>query len=241
MSAHPHNLAERGFTVLTGYLDAEEVRTLRQTIERLVSEIRPPRFFAAKDEELGDGVFITTSGLAISRLLDARPALRPLLLRPALLDALRETWEGGIRLELAGALVSDQTRPFFRWHSHLHGLDEGLRYRAQHWPPSHRVERVLTLLYLDNIDDETGPLYIHPRRVGDETAPAFSLDQERWPGMVELRPRAGTLVAIEQATWHAAKSLTRPGLRILIGCYFAVADAPCPTWADPRLIQAPLL
>ncbi len=234
-------LREQGYAVFEGYADDAGVATLRAAIEALVRAIDPPRFYASPTEVLSDDVVITSPGLAISRLLTARPDLRPLVLRPALLDAMRATLGDDAVLELAGAVVSDRTRPFFRWHTHIDGMDEGDRVQRNAWPPVDEALRVLTLLYLQDLDDETGPLYVLPRRVGDPTEPPHDLDLHDWPGMIELRPRAGTLVALEQCTWHAADSLRGPGLRSFVGCYFAAARARRPDWVDRELAAAPLL
>ncbi|MEZ4335586.1 MAG: hypothetical protein R3B82_03070 [Sandaracinaceae bacterium] len=234
-------LREEGYAVFEAYADPSAVATLREAIDALVAEIDPPRFYASPTEVLTDEVVITSPGLAISRLLAARPALRPMVLRPALIDAMKATLGDDAVLELAGAVVSDRTRPFFRWHTHIDGADEGERVQRNAWPPVREALRVLTLLYLQDLDDETGPLYVLPRRVGDPTPPPHDLDLHDWPGMVELRPRAGTLVALEQCTWHAADSLRGPGLRTFVGCYFGAARAPRPEWVDRELAGAPLL
>jgi len=235
------NIFERGYAVFEDVLDPDETRALREGIVELLGEINPPKYYAAQTEMISANVAITSTGLAISRLLDDRPALRPLVLREPVIEAMRDILGDGTRLELAGAVVSDEERPFFRWHTHIDGEEEGERYRARSWPAVERVERVLTLLYLDDIDDRSGPLYVLPRRAGDPTPPPFDLDLERWPGMVELRPRAGTLVALEQCTWHAARSLRGPGLRILAGCYWAAPFAARPAWTDEALAHASLL
>lgn len=228
-------IREQGYAILEGLLDREETAALRAEIEALIAELDPPGFFAASTVQVSETVAVTSTGLAISRLLDARPALAPRVLAPRLIDAMRETLGPDVRLELAGAVASDRRRPFFSWHTHIDGEEEGQRVQRGEWPARPRTERVLTLLYLDDLDDETGPLYVHPRREGEPTAPPHPLDEEVWPGMIELRPRAGDLVALEQCTWHAARSLRRPGLRLLVGCYFAAAGAPEPPWLDRSL------
>ncbi|MCB9595966.1 MAG: phytanoyl-CoA dioxygenase family protein [Sandaracinaceae bacterium] len=241
MSAHARELVERGYAVFEGFADPAAVEALRAAIEELVVEIDPPRFYASPTEVLSDDVVVTSPGLAISRLLHARPALRPLVLRPELATTMRATLGDDAVLELAGAVVSDATRPFFRWHTHIDGEDEGERVKRGAWPAIADPLRVLTLLYLQDLDDDVGPLYVFPRRVGDPTPPPHDLDAHDWPGMVELRPRAGTLVALEQCTWHAADSLRGPGHRIFVGCYFAAARAERPDWADAELSRGPLL
>jgi len=237
---HARDLFERGYTVFEDVLSADEVRTLRSAIVDLLAVIEPPAYYAAKTQPVTDTVGITSTGLAISRLLDDRPALTPLVVRRPIVEAMRDALGDGFRLELAGAVVSDAARPFFRWHTHIDGEEEGSRVQAGAWRPVEGVERVLTLLYLDDLTDETGPLYVHPRRAGDPTPPPHDLALEAWPDMVELRPRAGTVVALDQCTWHAARSLRGPGLRIFSGCYWAAADAARPGHTDERLAACDL-
>lgn len=240
MNAHATRLREQGYSVFEGFADAAAVATLREAIEALVAEIAPPRLYASPSEVLSAGVVVTSPGLAISGLLALRPALAPLVLNAALADAMRATLGDDAVCELAGAVVSDATRPFFSWHTHIDGEDEGERVKRGAWPPIREPLRVLTLLYLQDLDERTGPLFVLPRRVGDPTPPPHDLSLRDWPGMVELRPRAGTLVALEQCTWHAAGSLHGPGLRTFVGCYFAAAQAPPPAWADAALRATPL-
>lgn len=216
-------------------LDAAQVGRLRDAIEALARAIDPPAYHSAETRVLSDAAMLAAPGLAIHRLLGQRPELAPLVLHPPVVDALRGVLGHDMVLELAGAVVSDQSRPFFTWHTHIDGEDEGARLRAGTWPAVTRPERVLTLLYLDDLDEEAGPLYVYPRRVGDPTAPPGDPNARRWEGQIELRPRAGTLVALEQCTWHAAASRQSPGHRVFVGCYFAAADARRPEWADAAL------
>ena len=241
MHAQARDIVERGFAVFEDVVDPEGVQTLRRAVDEMLEVIDPPRYYAAQTEMVSDNVAVTSTGLAISRILDTRPELRPRMVHAPVLDALREVLGDDMRLELAGAVVSDETRPFFRWHTHIDGEEEGSRVRVGAWRPVEGVERVLTLLYLQDLDDTTGPLYVLPRRAGDPTPPPHDLDAQEWPGMIELRPRAGTLVALEQCTWHAAKSLTAPGLRVFMGCYFASPSTARPGWTDAGLADAPLL
>lgn len=240
MQPHARDLFERGYAVLEDELSADQTQTLRRGIVELLGEIEPPAYYAAKTEPVTETVGITSTGLAISRLLDDRPELTPLVVRRRVLEVMREALGDDLRLELAGAVVSDAARPFFRWHTHIDGEEEGARVQAGAWPAVEGVERVLTLLYLDDLTDETGPLYVYPRRAGDPTTPPHDLDLEAWPDRVELRPRAGTVVAVDQCTWHAARSMRGPGLRIFSGCYWAAANAARPAHTDERLARCDL-
>ena len=224
-----------GYAVFPDACAPSGVATLVEAIEGIVREVAPPALYAPATVRLRDDVSITPTGLAISRVLGRRPDLAPLVLAPVVIDAIREVLGTDMRLELVGAVVSDASRPFFRWHTHIDGEEEGSRYRGGTWPVVEEANRVLTLLYLCDLDDESGPLLVLPRKVGDPTAPPASIDVAPWPGQVEVRARAGTLVALEQCTWHAAYSKKSAGRRMFVGCYFAAADAPVPGWADASL------
>ena len=233
--AHRERLLEQGYTVLEGLLRPEEVSALREAVLALVADIAPPRMQSPETTPLDERSFVSASGLGIPRLLRERPDLRPLVLSRRLLEVVGSVLGAGMRVEIAGASVSDASRPFFRWHSHVDGEDEGVRFSSKQWPRVPDVRRVLTLLYLDDLNDDTGPLFVLPRRAGDPTEPPYSIDLEEWPGQIELRPRAGTAVAIDQCTWHAARSMRGPGLRTFLGCYFAAAHAVPMGGADPGL------
>lgn len=245
-SPEAHAIETRGYAVFPDLLGADDVRRLRAAITELVADIDPPALFAQVDAPLPrphvrTPVSLTATGLALSRLLSARPDLAPLTISPRVSGAMREVLGADMRLELAGAVVSDRSRPFFPWHTHIDGEAEGTRLRAGAWPDKRHAERVLTLLYLDDLDDDGGPLLVLPRRSGDPTPPPADVSAPEWPSQVELRPRAGTLVALEQCTWHAARPQRRDGLRIFVGCYLAAARAVVPPWADAELMRTPLL
>ncbi len=232
-----HELRTQGFAVVPDVLVADEVAAVRAAIEAVIATLDSPRYYAAEDESLGDSAFVTSSGLALPKLLHDRPALAATLLATPLTRAVAGVLGDDMRLELLGALISDEQRPFFSWHTHIDGVHEHERVRANDWPAVDRLERLFTLLYLDDLDDDTGPLFVLPRRVGDTTAPAHDLYTPEWPGMVELRPRAGTAVVLDQCTWHAARSLARPGLRMFIAGYWAAASAKVQDWADADLAK----
>jgi ectoine hydroxylase-related dioxygenase (phytanoyl-CoA dioxygenase family) len=236
-TSHAKELHERGYVVFEDLLEPSEVAWLRGEILGVVERLDPPTLYAERPQEVGENASVTTVGLAIRRLLRERPDLLRWYVRPPVRAFLAEVLGEGLRLEDAGAMVSDSARPFFSWHTHIDGEDEGVRARAERWPQVDSVRRVLTLLYLDDVDREAGPLHVVPRRVGDPTEPPGELDAVDWPGQVELTPRAGSLVAFEQCTWHAALPRRRPGHRVIAGAFFAAPSAPPAPWADPQLAE----
>ncbi len=225
-------LATHGYAVFDQLLTAAEAAELRQRLLELAAPVRPETLYEPDTRALGEAAAVSASGLALRGFAGRHPELLPTYLRPPLVAVIREVL-GDARVEELGALISDTARPFFRWHTHIGGEDEGVRFRSGHWPKVDRIERVLTLLYLDEVDEEAGPLYVLPRSVGEPTEPPGDIDVVAWPGAVSLHPSAGTLVAIEQCTWHAAGARGRPGERVLAAAYFARTDVAAADWADP--------
>ncbi len=228
-------LRTRGYAVFEDLLDAGEAAALRALIMDVVEELDPPSFCADPAIPLDEGAAVSQSGLVLHGIFRRRPASETLMLKPALVETLGSLLGRDARLEAAGAMVSDAARPFFAWHTHIDGADEGTRVQAGVWPEVTRCERVLALLYLDDIDETRGPLEVLPRRLGDPTAPPGVLEEREWPGRIELRPRAGTLVALEQFTWHCARSLRGPGHRVIAAIYAARRDSVEPEWMDREL------
>ncbi|MCB9738654.1 MAG: hypothetical protein H6747_05240 [Deltaproteobacteria bacterium] len=183
---------------------------------------------------------ITPTGFVIHRLLVEYPDLRPLVLPPQLIEAVQSLLGADARLEILGTVVTDRRRPFFEWHTHIDGTDESERYRAGVWPKIDRLRRIFTLLYLDDVDADGGPVLVMPRRVGDSCRPPYDIHQQRWPNDVEIRPAAGTMIVIDECTWHAVMPMLRDGERIFVGAYFAAGDTPPAGWADPSLSSVPL-
>ncbi|MDW8363157.1 MAG: hypothetical protein RMK74_12215 [Myxococcales bacterium] len=228
-------LRDRGYAWLRGVLTPEQVRDARALVEDVVRRLDPPSLHAPEATPIAEGAFVTASGLALPGLLRMQPALEPMLLPERVLDPVLDALGEGARLEVAGALVSDRTRPFFRWHCHIDGIDESERMRAGHWPTVASLRRLLVLGYLDDLDEHTGTLRLLPRRVGEQTAPRGPLDAEHWPGAIEVRARAADAVVLDECTWHAAGAMRREGLRIVLVTFFRVANTPPAPFADPWL------
>jgi hypothetical protein len=206
------------------------VAVLRKAVLALAEAARPPVLYASPNVVLGPHALVTSIGLVLLNLLQERPDLAPLLLPPALVRAITQQLGPGAKVEVCGAVVSDQTRPFFPWHTHIDGVDEGERARSGHWPAVDKRRRILTLLYLDDVEEDGGPLLVLPRHLGDPTGPVAPLRQTQWPGQLVLLPKAGTLVALDECTWHAVLPIQRQGQRVFVAVYFVAADTvPAPS------------
>ena len=218
---HARSLRERGFTVFERAYDPVWVASLRADLEGLYEELGRPPLHDPGHRGLAPGIELCAAGLAVRSLLAERPAWAATLLRPEVVASIRDVLGDDMVLEVAGCVVSDRARPFFAWHSHVGGVDDGVHRRRGVWPEVHGAERVMCLLYLQELDDDAGPMLVLPRAVGDPAGPPFDCSLDRWPGQVELRPPAGSVIAIEQCTWHAIRRMQGPGLRMFIGTTFA--------------------
>lgn len=236
--AHAKELLEQGFSVFEKAWTDAEVDRIRELLESRYEELPPRTPWGRRDMPLSDTVMLNYTGVTFYGLLQERPEIASLLLKPEILDELRGVLGPDMRLEVVGGAVTDETRPFFAWHTHIGGYDDGEIQSSGNWPVIDNARRITTLLYLDDIDEAGGLLLTYPRRVGDPTAPPFDPSLEHWEGQAEIRIPRGSLVAMEQCTWHTALPMTRPGRRMFLGCSFRAGWEPMPSWQDHSLAAA---
>jgi ectoine hydroxylase-related dioxygenase (phytanoyl-CoA dioxygenase family) len=234
-AAHTRELQERGYTVFESIYDPEWVAQVRAEIEGIHAELGSPRCYTPGNQELRPGVNLCAAGMAVRSLLSLRPRFAADLIKPEVAAAMRGALGQDMVLEVAGCVVADHSRPFFGWHMHVGGVDDGEYRKHDSWPTVSKMQRVMTLTYLQDLTDDNGPILILPRRIGDPTAPPQDPDAGSWDGQVELRVRAGSLVAVDECTWHAVRPKRSPGLRIFVGVSYAARDAPVGGWADERV------
>lgn len=232
---HSNELLEQGFSVFEKAWTDAEVDQIRALLESRYEEHPPRTPWGLSDEMLADTVRLSYTGLTFLGLLQERPEIASLVLKPQILDAMRDVLGPDMQLELVGGLVTDETRPFFSWHMHIGNYDGGLIQSSGNWPVIDNARRITTLLYLNDIDEDGGLLLAYPRRIGDPTAPPFDPSLEHWEGQAEIRIPRGSLVAMEQCTWHTALPMKRPGRRMFLGCSFRAGWEPKPSWHDHNL------
>ena len=223
---HATQLFDQGYAVFEGAFDAGEVDAFRSGIEQLYVSLGSPRCYSPTLEVLGPAVHVAKPGLIIAKLVERRPDFASRILKAPIVDAVRRVLGEEMYVELTAAVIADETRAFFAWHTHIGGQDDGAYRATGVWPIVPRPRRIGTLLYLDDLDDDNGPLLVHPRAAGEPTAPPHDLDREDWDGQIVVRAARGTVVAMDECTWHAARQKRKPGLRILLGCNFVSRDAP---------------
>lgn len=235
VAAHVGELQARGFTIVEGAYGEDEVERLQATMRRLHDEAGRPRCYAREPREIATETELSTTGLVFYKFLRRSPDDAELVVKPAVADAVRGFLGSDATLEVAGAVICDPTRPFFAWHTHIGGPDDSRYRRERIFPRFERPERVMTLLYLDDIDEDNGPILVLPRRVTDPTPPPHDLGAASWPGEVTLTPRRGSVLVLDQCTWHAVRQKRSPGLRSFVGCYFRSPAAPATEWVDTWL------
>lgn len=228
-------VARQGYAVLPDLYAADEVAAIRAPIASKYERLGRPRTWARPPRHPELEVEVSVVGLIFHHLGNHFPTLPPLLIRPDVVAAVRSVLGEDMHLEYTSAVVNFGDRPFFKWHMHIGGVDNILYRRRQHFPRFDRVERVATLLYLDDLNDAMGTLRVLPRRVDEPTEPPHDPDVQAWPGAIELACSAGTVVVMDQATWHAAAAKTSSGLRAFIACYWTAASAPDTSYKDASL------
>lgn len=236
LQAHARAVRERGFTVVEHSHSPTTVAKLRAGIEALHRRCGSPIPYSLAGEQLAPDLQLAPTGFVVTRLLAQFPELADELLCPDVIEIVRRVLGADMHLELTGAVMCDAHRPFFSWHNHIGGIDvEDYRARTS-WPRFGESQRVIAVLYLDDIDTQNGELRAYPRAVQDPTdAPHDDMNPD-WPGHVALHFPAGSTVIFEQCTWHAAMPKTSPGLRMFVGAYLTSSRAPRTDAVDDSLV-----
>ena len=235
-SNHARKLREEGFAVFEGAVAAPDVERVRAAIRDRLAETgyEGPRF-ASGMTPLGDTYALSYSGVNFWRILSERPELVDLVLRPVVVDVMKEVLGDDVHLEMVSAAVADGERTFLPWHTHIGGFDDSHYPRDGDWPLPPSMERITTILYLEDIaPGPDGPLLVYPRGAEDPVAAPGPRERE-WEGQVPVPVSRGTIVALEQRTWHAALPMSRSEPRVGVCCLFRRGDVEAPAWADTSL------
>ena len=227
------SLREDGHAVLTGLMPRERVEAMRQALDAAFDAAAPELLHSKLPRWLAPDLEVSGTGLVFHQLLGRVPALADGLVHPLAHALMQEVLGEGVYLEFVGAVVCDRSRPFFEWHHHVGGIDDELARRQGRLPAGQRPERVAMLIYLDETGPGLGQLLVDPaRRKGP---PPHPTDQTSWPGQVAVAGPPGTVVCLDQVTWHAVTAREVEGLRRFVGLWFAAADAPAAEAVDRSL------
>lgn len=232
---HLEELRERGYTIFERAYSTDEVDYFRNHLVSTWEALGSPKLDANPPYRPSPDVEIGPAGVVFHRLTSHYPDLAARLYKPEIIAVLRGLLGDDMHLELPAGALSDASRPFFDWHTHIDGVDDAYYQNKRVFPTFTRSQRVTHLLYLDDLTVENGRLLVYPRRITDPTPPPFNPKVQRWEGAVEVDCPRGSVVVIEQCTWHAAHPKRSPGLRGFIGSYFASHDTPTTPWADEAL------
>ena len=202
-----------GFLIREAAIDGDWLESLRGALDRLTEQEwpahRPPS--DAHTDELPSRSW----GIILRHLLDKDAAFHALLAWPPALSVARAMMGPLVRLRGLSARVSfagaePQDTP---WHQHLRVIPNPL-------PPwFSRPHAIDCLIYLDDLDNDTGTLSVVPgsHHWLDREPPP--LRYQPVPGEETLRLPAGSLAIIHSNLWHRALS-TRTGMRrVLILSY----------------------
>jgi hypothetical protein len=238
MTSQAEQFLRDGYTLLPGLYDAATVQALRDALTDLHAEVGHLPLYAREPIRDTPHTEISSTGLVFFHLLGWRPGLAPLLMHPTALQVVRDILGLQPRIELVGAVMTDHTRPFFEWHNHVGGPDdEDIRVSGEVRPTSMRPQRLSYLIYLDEATIDDGPLLVLPGRPTDTRHAPEPRDRIRWQGDVAVTWPAGSVLLIDETTWHAVPQRTHPGLRRWVGAYFAAADVPHSQRLDESLRQ----
>lgn len=223
---HAANIREQGYTVFPRLIPEADVEILRAAVLARLAEERPQRMWSETMVHLSDAVSTNITGVNFWRFFEERPELISLVLREPVLETLRLTLGEGFCIEHLSVGITDESRGFFPWHTHIGGLDDDAYPIRDGWPHVPTLDRITPVLYLnDTLHEDDGTLLMLPRRIGDAHAPEGDVWTE-WPGQVEVRVPRGSVVIMEQCTWHAVRPMRRPMQRALIAGSFRAAHVP---------------
>jgi len=242
IDALAQQLIDASYAVIPGMVGLDRVERIRATLARTYASLDAPPMFSKVPIWIGDNIEVSGTGLVMHKVLSFAPDLHRDVLDPDIVEVVRRALGHDMHLEFAGAVVSDYTRPFFKWHNHVGGIDDERYRRLGLRPPIESIQRVAMLVYLDEMGPDTGQLLIHPHRTSGAAPPPGDLHDPDWDGAVRVVGPPGTVVMIDQTTWHAALPRTVDrGPRYFFGLWFAASCAPKSERVDESLnaIESP--
>lgn len=201
------NFQRDGFLVLPNAIAPDQAQRLIEATERIAS-----------DEGMKPGA----SGMFLRHLMDKDEAFVELLDHPQFLPVARLMLGPMVRAlpVTARIAVPGAESQSVDWHIHQ-------RLVPKPMPAFFSLPIVIdTLIYLDDVDEETGPLQVVPgsHLITDHGIADHSADQD---GQVTLMPRAGDAIMMHGNVWHRALPTTERGHRRRL-IIFPVA----PAWVE---------
>jgi ectoine hydroxylase-related dioxygenase (phytanoyl-CoA dioxygenase family) len=215
--------SKEGYLVREQLFQGEELEKLRNALGKLEQEQRSVSEFGQ--------LFSTNStygGLFLRRLPDKEQEFLDLVYDQRLLSVARAMMGPQLMVStMARITFPGEPNQETQWHQHLRHMPIPL-------PPWFvRPHSIDILIYLDDIDQETGPICVVPGshdRLDIEPAPEY---YGEYPNQLTLTPKAGTALFIHSNLWHRAMPTTPQGRkrRLVLVCYH-------PTWFKRRWSDA---
>lgn len=234
MSSPADDVRERGFTKLDALIPASRTAVFASRLHGEWLRLGAPAIFSDDDVWLEPGIHVSPVGLTRARILSVVPELSELLLRPELIALFEDLLGPGFELEYAAGVISDRTRPFFFWHHHVGGIDaEDARHLP--YPRYDRAERLACTLYASPLDAAHGRMLVWPRRIDASTAPPYRPAREPWPGADDVVAPIGSVVVLDQGTWHAVTPMSLDVQRFFFGFFVRRRGLPPTKRSDPTL------
>jgi ectoine hydroxylase-related dioxygenase (phytanoyl-CoA dioxygenase family) len=212
-----------GYLIRERLFQGEELETLRAAVDELEEQQQNVNEFGQ--------LFSTSStygGLFLRRLADKDQRFMDLIYDQRLLSVARAMMGPQLMAStMARITFPGEPNQETHWHQHL-------RHIPNPQPPWFtRPHSMDILIYLDDIDRETGPICIMPGshdRLDSEPAPEY---YGEYPDQLTLTPPAGSAVLIHSNLWHRAMPTTPEGRkrRLVLVCYH-------PTWFKRRWSDA---
>lgn len=224
----------RGFALLPAVHPPESLTRIDRALDAIHGRYGSPPLTGQGATWLDEGVEIAPPGLALYGLLRFAPALAPDLFRPEPLAVLEAVLGPEMHLELVGAVLSDETRPFTEWESHAGGIDDERWRKSGKRPRRQAIVRMVHFLFVDPLTD-AGPWQLIPRAIGDPVDPEGDIHEPDWPSAEPITAEAGSVLLLEESVWHSVRPLSVPGRRRFVGSYFASPDAEVPIGRDTSL------
>jgi ectoine hydroxylase-related dioxygenase (phytanoyl-CoA dioxygenase family) len=194
------HLVEEGYLVRERLFTGERLEELRAAADELA---------AKQGAESAAGTTGNFGGLFIRNVVDRHPTFLKLIHCVPLLSVARAVL--GPQVQIHGTVVRvtypGQPKQETHWHFHQRVIPEPM-------PPFFARPRVLdNLIYLDDIDEATGPLCVVPRTHLDIHRELPAGDFSEKPGQMALCVPAGSCVTADAGLWHRAMP-TRPDGRV---------------------------
>jgi hypothetical protein len=238
MTAWLDHLSARGWAVLPEVYPEADCAQLRAAVDRVWRTLGAPVPYDPGEVFLdGEGTSLSSAGFVCRQLLDLAPEVAEILDRPALLDVIDTVLGPGALIEGVAGNLNDATRPFCYWHNHVGGIHAGhFRELGRYPAPDGPIRRLVCVIYVDGLSPENGEMLVWPRGRTDPAAPPREdFGSTSWPGEDVVQCPDGSLLLLDEYTWHAVRRQQREGNRHYVGLYAVARGGVTTSFAVPAL------